>query len=178
MNIQHSMRTDKWHTPGHIAEMVRDVLGGIDLDPASSPDANRLVGAKTIITKQDDALTCMWPTQPEGVSVYLNPPGGKIGNKSQTVLFWERLMEFRREGELRHAIFAMFSIEGLQTTQQIYPPAIAFPFCVPSKRVRWIKPGDSTKQSPSHANAFVYVPGWLDASETFRHIFSTIGIVK
>jgi hypothetical protein len=47
----------EWQTPGPYIELARAVLGGIDLDPASSAAAQERVKATTIFTQQDDGLT-------------------------------------------------------------------------------------------------------------------------
>lgn len=174
MNIQHSSGRDDWQTPDEILDAVRDVLGGIDLDPASSEEANSRVGAMQILTEADNALDCPWPMD---CRVYLNPPGGKIGNKSKTKLFWRRMMEYRKDGFLLHGIFAFFSIEGLQNTQSETYSAMDFPLCIPKKRVQWVHPTEE-KHQPSHSNAFIYIPGHLNDTDHFIKIFSQIGRCK
>lgn len=154
--------------------MARRVLGVIEFDPASSAEANQVVRAEHFYTKEDDSLVKEWP---KDMAVYLNPPGGRKGRDSMVRLFWRRLMQYRTDGHLKHAIFAMFSVEGLQTTQGDVPPAMAFPLCVPRKRVRWVHPTE-VKTAPSHSNAFIYVPGSVDRTDHFLEVFSELGCVK
>lgn len=172
MNIQHSARTDAWRTPPEILKMVKVVLGPIDFDAASDNDANRDVQAGAYFDEETDALTTAWPVD---CSVYLNPPGGKLEGKSKVRLFWQRLMKYRKEGHLKHAIFACFSVEALQTTQGDHPCAMDFPFCVPKKRVKWVHPVHRDKISPSHSNAFIYVPGTVNSTSNFIIGFSPLG---
>lgn len=174
MNIQLSSGSDEWHTPGYIVEAVSDVLGGIDLDPASSVEANKVVGASRFLTREDNALVCLWNCA--GRSVYLNPPGGKIGNKSMSGLFWYRLMEHRKH--FSHAIYMGFSLEQLQTTQRYHSDSILdFSFCVPSKRIRFLSPNDKSKNAPSHSNVIVYIPGSVDKNALFADTFKKFGKV-
>lgn len=173
-SIQHSSCTNEWYTPPDIVKLVHQVLGQVDLDPTSSPTANRYLEARQILTAEDNALECEWPT---GGSVYLNPPGGKTGNKSNTALFWQRLMAYR--GELTHAIFMAFSIEAMQTTQGKGCPSIGeFPICVPRKRIAFYNSAWNVGPAPSHSNLIAYVPGRIDRTETFREAFSELGLVR
>ncbi len=59
------------YTPPELTEMVRRVLGGIDLDPDSSAEANKVVNAKAFFTKRNDGLKKRWHGR-----VFLNPPFG------------------------------------------------------------------------------------------------------
>lgn len=172
MNIQHSMRSDSWMSPLEIVQAARNVLGDIDLDPASDLEANVAVRAKKIYTRADDGLS-----QPWGGRMFINPPGGKRGNKSVSALFWQKLMSERIW--LGHAIFLAFSAEALQNTQGKNCSAMMdFPFCVPAKRLRFISRGVDKKVSPSHSNVVVYVPGSVDRSDDFEREFSKFGKVK
>lgn len=60
---------DDYYTNPLVLGKVRDVLGRIDLDPASHPLANRHVKASRIYTIQDDGVSHPWRGR-----VWLNPP--------------------------------------------------------------------------------------------------------
>lgn len=171
MNIQHSSRQDSWMTPKPIIEMVRAVLGHISLDPASSHQANKQVGAESYIDDVNDGLSKTWFG-----SVYCNPPGGKVGNQSKTFLFWEKLMRERDARRIEHAVFMFFSVEGLAISQgRSVLAATKFPVCIPKKRIKFDWPGAEVKSAPSHSNAVVYVPGHSDCTREFYRIFSPLG---
>jgi ParB family chromosome partitioning protein len=174
MNIQHSSSSNEWYTPDYIIQMIKEVLGEIDLDPASCPEANLTVKANQIFTKEDDALKHEWKG-----NLFLNPPGGKIGNKSLSIEFWRYLMVELERGNVDHAIYLAFSIEQLQSSQGKGVPSIGeFTFCVPSKRLRFKKPiGELDNQAPSHSNMIVYVPGKVDNTMKFAAVFSKIGVI-
>ena len=67
-----SSESGEWDTPPHIVDAVRSVLGGIDLDPASSDLANRTVRATRYYTKEQDGFLYPWCGR-----VYMNPPYGR-----------------------------------------------------------------------------------------------------
>lgn len=174
MNIQHSSRSDEWFTPKWLMEAIQEVIGPIELDPASSKEANIIVNAKRILTREDNGLRTSWG---KATSIFINPPGGKEGKESKTGLFWNKLMQERDNGNFGHAIFLAFSIEALQTTQKYDKPIAGFPFCVPSKRIRFTLPDGSTPTAPSHSNMIVYVPGTINETDKFEAVFKQLGAV-
>ena len=180
MNIQHSSRTDAWGTPEDILESVRKVLGSIELDPASDEHFNQFVRAQKFITEEENGLSASWETYwapTTGPNIFLNPPGGKIANKSKTQLFWNRLMQQRALGRVNHAIFMGFSLECLQTTQSSSKSALDFPLCVPRKRIKFVAK-NGTYNAPSHSNVIIYVPGHVDCTSDFIAEFSKYGKCK
>ena len=59
----------EWMTPGYVVDIASDVLGKVDLDPASSHVANETVRADRYYTKEQDGLIQEWYGR-----VWLNPP--------------------------------------------------------------------------------------------------------
>lgn len=173
MNIQHSSRSDRWFTPPWILEKVRVVLGGrIELDPASESEANKYVRAERFFTKEQDGLSQPW----EADSIFLNPPGGKAGNESVSVMFWVKLMAELKWRAFGHAIFMGFSVEQLQSTQgRGCQSMMDFKFCVPKRRIRFLDETGQEQRSPSHSNVIVYVPGRIDSGNHFWDMFNDVG---
>lgn len=174
-NVKHSTKSVEWYTPYHIIEAAKATLGQIDLDPATTVEMNASIQASHIFTKETDGLNSEWPAD---VSIFLNPPGGKVGNKSLAGLFWQKLMKHREDGKLKHAIFVCFSLEAAQTTQgKGCPSVLEFSFCIPAKRISFI--GENAEaQSPSHANAIIYVPGTEDYTHKFVRAFDYLGLTR
>lgn len=65
----HGSKSDEYGTPPYIMEAVARVLDVIDLDPASTFIANKVVRAKKFYTRSDDGLSKPWYG-----NVWLNPP--------------------------------------------------------------------------------------------------------
>lgn len=60
---------NRWYTPTDVIDAAKEVLGTIDLDPASDAAANEHVGASQIFTVEDNGLEQDWRG-----NVWLNPP--------------------------------------------------------------------------------------------------------
>lgn len=74
-NPLHSSLSSEWYTPPETMELVKSVLGEIDLDPASNPLANEIVGAKHIFTKDNGTLSLeSWNWTRYGRTFFCNPP--------------------------------------------------------------------------------------------------------
>ncbi len=173
-NIQLSSRSDEWYTPSYIIDRVHQVIGLPDLDPASSAAANQVIQAKKYFTRENNALEQTWANQP--VSVFLNPPGAKLGNKSITALFWQKLMDLRAKGLLSEAIFMGFSLEHLAVTQGCTYSVGHFPIIIPAKRIRFVSP-QGTFNSPTHSNVIAYIPGIENNTQAFKAVFGDLGII-
>lgn len=66
---------DEWYTPSDLLTSARYILTGahhkpIDLDPATSEDAQEIVAARRFFTKADNGLAADWTAD----TVWLNPP--------------------------------------------------------------------------------------------------------
>lgn len=179
---RHSMDSPEWYTPSPFVEAAREVMGGIDLDPASREEANRIVKANAFLTAEEDGLKHDWFGR-----IFLNPPGGLVGD------FWLHLLRQSTLGNTKQAIWIGYSLEQLQTLQCVGAPwtPLSFPMCVPNRRIAFIEneakkaariakllalgKTPNEKSSPSHANYITYLG---DRKERFRDCFSRFGEVR
>ncbi len=76
LRIQQDSGHFEWYTPADIIEAARATMRGIDLDPASSAEADEVVKAGRYLTKMDDSLRtdCIWSG-----NVWMNPPFSDVG---------------------------------------------------------------------------------------------------
>lgn len=133
----HSAAHVEHYTPKPIIEAARRTLGGISLDPASCPFANRVVRATEIFTETTDGLMQEWFGP-----LFLNPPGKSKSNPGGSSVWWKKLsVEWSRgtaSSRPWSAIFVGFSLEILQTAQShdVLQP-LDFATCVPKKRLQF-----------------------------------------
>lgn len=188
---RHSCDSPEWFTPRPFVEAAREVLGAIDLDPASHREANRIVRARRFYDQRANGLRRPWSGR-----VFLNPPGGLV------VEFWHRLIDSWEARAIVGAIWIGYSLEQLQTLQgyEIRSP-LAFPFCVPDRRIPFVestakralrraaldeenrgrrREGLELKAwkeaaAPSHANYVTYIGR---APARFERVFSAFGEVR
>jgi hypothetical protein len=200
---QHLSNSVEHRTPTYIVDAARAVLGGIDLDPASCTEANKVVRALTYYALPHDGLEFAWDGR-----VFLNPPGGSLimtkkkraelsdedadelaeqwaaeaerwKTKSRAVCWWRKLVEEYFEGRCREAIFVGFSLDILQASQgeEQWLDVLKFPLCVPEKRMHFVSNGKSAKM-PTHGNVIVYLPHQSGDSHRFEEVFREIGSVS
>jgi len=91
--------SNEWYTPPRYIEAVRRVLGGFDLDPASSADANAVIQAARYFTEEDDGLKQEWKGR-----VWMNPPYGRLAAS-----FVVRLAEQYGAGNVSAAVVLLSS---------------------------------------------------------------------
>lgn len=180
-NQRHSSKKQNWITPPWIIEAATTVLGGIDLDPASTARANEAVQAFLYFTQEWDGLTRPWCNRPP-TSIWLNPPGGwhnGVWGDSEIRHWWAKTLVEREQKYFGHMLWLAFSIEQHQVTQVKFPLSLLdFPTCTFRNRVSYID--DITGKPVSgmtHSSSITYIPGSKDETELFASVFEQFGKV-
>ena len=170
------------YTPPEIAAAARDALGSIDLDPCTTELVNRtFIRASHIYTKETNGLDR--EKSPWAGKVYVNAPsyierdGQQQRNSPQ--LFWERLIVEYEAKRVGAGVYLAFNLEHVQQSQNWNYNMLAYPFCIPSRRlVFWQKKNGlrsiEPRDHPEFANAIIYVGRSI---KRFAKAFEGIGTV-
>lgn len=154
-----------WGTPDNILELVRTVMGGgIDCDPATSPEAQQRIQATVYYTEADNGLTKPWFGR-----TFINPPYGP-GLVEPIV---EKLITELAAGRVTEVIVLVNAATGSAWYRRLL--SITDAHCLPSKRIRSVgADGLPSKGSPTHDQVFFYRG---PAPERFKEVFEPIGPV-
>jgi ParB family chromosome partitioning protein len=163
----HSSESTEWYTPARYIEAARDVLGGIDLDPASCPEANETVRAGRFFTREDDGLSREWHGR-----LWINPPYGRHPetNESQQAIWSRKLRHEYESGRVQAAILLVNAVPD----RSWFEPLWSRPICFTTSRIQFESPGEGNPSQPTHGSAFVY---FGDNEHRFRDRFAEFGPV-
>lgn len=160
---RHSCDSPEWYSPTLLVKGAREVMGGIDLDPASHEEANTRLQVPRFYSKEENGLLLPWFGR-----VFHNPPGGLVGE------FWKKALKEWERGHFEQMIWIGYSLEQLQTLQQCGAAStpLDFPTCFTSKRIAFVENGakkaeriakllargkkPNPNSSPSHSNYITY----------------------
>lgn len=184
-NILLSSESNEKYTPVEILQAVWNVMGSIDLDPASNEKVNEIIKASRYFDSEVNGLDQEWRGK-----VFLNPPGGKTGNKSNAIMWFEKLLDDYDEGLVTEAIYLGFSLEQLARHEAFFTLPICFVHkiataeCVTgSGRIKFLDENLKVQASPTHSNFITYLPPHerkeaRSKIELFASEFDKFGIVK
>jgi ParB family chromosome partitioning protein len=152
---------NEWYTPPEYIEAARDVMGSIDLDPASCETAQANVKAKRFYTIDDDGLANKWTG-----NVWLNPPYSKesIGQ------FAAKLVA--ESGRIQQAIVLVNNATDTAWFHEL--ASVASAVCFLRGRVKFLYQTGRPANTPVQGQAVLYVGPNV---EHFRSRFSTFGLV-
>jgi len=144
VHVAQNSGENEWYTPPQFIESARNVMGQIDLDPASSEIANKMVQASVIFTKDDDGLSKQWSG-----NVWMNPP------YAQPLMsqFAEAVASKHESGEINQAIVLVNNATETQWWQRMASCSSAV--CFPKTRIRFLDP-DGNPGAPLQGQSILY----------------------
>lgn len=161
-----SSDSPEWYTPSHILDLAWDVMGAIDLDPASSQAAQATVGAAHWFgldhptESHRDGLALAWFGH-----VWMNPPyGDEIGE-------WvDRLIHQYETGQVVEALALLPS----RTDTAWFHRALRgkpYPICLVQGRLKF----SGAENSAPFPSVIVYLG---ENVQRFHEVFSSIGMIR
>ena len=161
-HVAHNSGNNEWYTPQEYIKAAREVLGDIDLDPASSDIANQTVQAKHYFTAEVDGLAHEWSGR-----IWMNPPYSSdlIGQ------FISKLIQHYDEGKIEAAIVLVNNATETRWFQELAHESAAV--CFPRGRVRFLDP-NGQPGTPLQGQTLLYIG---DNIEGFTASFLRFGVV-
>jgi ParB family chromosome partitioning protein len=157
-------KSNEWYTPRYVIEAAREVMGSIDLDPASCLKANQIVRATCYYSEEQNGLAQVWYG-----NVWLNPPFGKTRNQSNQLLFVNRLANEYRAGNVKQAILLITP----KNTCAYFQFCWDYLICFADHHIKFHRP-DGTIKDQMFGVCFVYLG---KNEQKFIDIFSAFGTV-
>ena len=193
--INQDSGVDEYYTQEYIIDLVYRVLGHIDLDPASCMEANEVVKAKHIFTKETDGLTQVWFG-----NVWMNHPFHKgekaCAKKCKKVnckksrkkgvkrrghcitedipsneMWINKLVNEYESGHVKEAICITFS----SMSEAWMTPLLGYLQCFPQGRIYYRKPDGTVEKQATKGSMFTYMG---NNEDKFAEVFSEIGTIK
>lgn len=153
---------NEWYTPAEHIKAAREVMGGIDLDPASSEIANLTVGAEQFYSIEDNGLDLSWHGR-----VWLNPPYAQ----PWIMRFAEKMVEEVNGGAVTEAIALTHNYTDTAWFHLMAARADAI--CFTRGRIGFLSP-DGKRAAPTQGQAFFYFGPKI---AEFAERFSGFGLV-
>ena len=136
MKVLTSSLTNEWFTPPEYIEAARAVLGEIGYDPASSDLAQKIVRARYFSTlENDDPLDAVWGLG----NIFLNPPYGKTGGKSNSEIWARKLLTEYALGHFGEAILLTKDALGYAWCDWLFHDVVPTA-CITKDRIAFVKP--------------------------------------
>lgn len=153
---------NEWYTPAAYIEMAREVLGNIDLDPASNDFAQQRVQASSFYTEETNGLDKDWIG-----NVWLNPPYAQPAISD----FINKMVDEVESGRVTSAIMLTHNYTDTAWFQKAARAATAI--CFTRGRVKFEGPNGEIA-APTQGQAFFYFGSDV---ELFSVVFSETGFI-
>jgi hypothetical protein len=151
----------EWYTPTAIIEAAREVMGGIDLDPASCEQANNIVQATEYFSEEDSGLEKTWHGR-----IFINPPFAHPTVK----YFAEKLLDSLAQSQISQAIWLSNACVDVDWWHSLASRGVT---CFHRGRIQFYGP-DGKQQPPTLGQTIIYLGL---QQQKFAEIFSAFGLV-
>jgi len=159
IHVANNSGNNEWYTPPEYTAAAKVVMGGIDLDPASSHKANEFVGADKYYTLEDDGLVQEW-----GGRVWMNPPY----SQPEIAEFCDK---FLASPEINEACVLVNNATDTRWMQKMLKHATAV--CFVRGRISYLDKSGKPKNKPLQGQAILYYGNNTDG---FSSAFSEFGV--
>ena len=162
----------EWYTPPEIIRMAHTVMGGIDLDPASTYRANEIVKSHKFFQIEDDGAAhwTKWAERGEGIRVWLNPPY----DRKLIERFAYKLISEVKSGAVGQAMWLSNNATETMWGQTILHMAKAV--CFPSGRIKFLDQNLQAQNTPLQGQMIAYMGEQADLV-AFATTFDQLGCV-
>jgi hypothetical protein len=185
--INQSSGLVEYYTPPGIVAAAREAMGGIDLDPASSQEANERIRASSFFTIKDNSLGRPWFGR-----VWMNHPFGKpekackpgcaktscakrgyhlLNDKPGNADWINKLVSEYESGRVEQACCITFAC----TSEAWFRPLLRRPQCFLYGRTNYILPGGDVLQGVTKGSCVTYFGRDM---ERFATCFGHLGEIK
>lgn len=159
-HVTNNSGCNEWYTPQRYIDLAREVLGEIDLDPASCAFANETVKARLFFSEDNDGLTKPWHGR-----VWMNPPySADLVSK-----FADKFVDEYNDGNVTEGIVLVNNATETAWFANLVSAATAV--CFPHGRIRYQSPNRESL-APLQGQAFLY---FGENGDKFLQVFSEIG---
>lgn len=151
---------NEWYTPAKYVEMARDVMGTIDVDPASNAIAQKTVQASVHYTAETNGLDKDWRGR-----LWMNPPY----SNPEVQQFTEKAVDEYLSGNVTEAVILTNNSGDTAWHHALAEASAAM--CITRGRIRFESPTRASN-SPAMGQSFFYLGRNV---ARFAEVFSEIG---
>jgi len=163
-HVSHATGESEWYTPFSYIEAIHRTMGGIDVDPASTEEANKIIKAKIFYTKKDNGLNKTWRG-----NVFMNPPYAQ----PLIVNFCKAFVDKFHLREIKQGCVLVNNATETGWFQELLKKCVGV--CFPKSRIRFVDKDMVIRDgSPLQGQAILYFGGNTKGFEAEFAKFGTI----
>jgi ParB family chromosome partitioning protein len=162
-DLDASSESDGWYTPAWLIESAWQVLGSIDLDPATCLAAQAVIKAKAWYTKVEDGLARSWHG-----NVWCNPP------YSDPLPWAERMVHAYQSSEIKAGMMLVNCSCSPKWAQHLWKHTNAV--CLLNRRINFWHPTKTNANGSYDRDSALFYFG--PEADLFKSVFNQYGVVR